>query len=320
MFIFSILGIAIFSLVLFKSADILALHLKALSIRTKLGGFFLTSLIVGLATSLPETFVGIISAINGVPSLALGNVIGANIANMTVVAGGAALLAGSLKIKNKTYASDLLYAFLAAMAPLYLLMDRVLSRVDAVILIVLYLFYNYAILKKQNTNNYDNNSNILTRLLRKIQHPDNRKDYMYVFVSIAAILFSADMIVRIGMSLSSSLNISLLLVGLVFVSLGTTLPEFAVEIQAIRNKDASLYMGNLVGSIVANGTLIIGITSLIQPIHISAFSTYLLATIALLIIFFTFYMFVRTKEMINRIEGLALVIIYAIFVTIEFIK
>ena len=144
--------------------------------------------------------------------------------------------------------------------------------------------------------------------------------YMYIFLSIAAILFSADMIVRVGMNLSDSLNISLLLVGLVFVSLGTTLPEFAVEFQAIRKQDTPLYMGNLLGSIVANGTLIVGITAFIHPIEIQAFSDYLVATLAFLLIFFVFYFFIRTKEMINRFEGFILICIYAVFVLIEFLR
>ena len=298
----------------------MAVHLKSLARKTRLGGFILSSLIIGLATSLPELFVGITSALNGVPNLSLGNAIGANIANMTIVAGGAALLAGKLKIQNHAYASDLLHAFFAAMAPLYLLMDNVLSRVDALILIALYLFYNYAILKKRNKNLHEDASDMIWTLLRKIRHPNTGKDYMYIFLSIAFILFSADMIVRIGMNIAEGLNISLLLVGLVFISLGTTMPEFAVEFQAIRKKDASLYMGNLLGSIVANGTLIVGVTAFIHPIQINAFNDYLFATLALLLIFFTFYFFIRTKEMVNRIEGLILIGLYSLFVFIEFVR
>ncbi|PJC34114.1 hypothetical protein CO051_00400 [Candidatus Roizmanbacteria bacterium CG_4_9_14_0_2_um_filter_39_13] len=316
----SIAGIIIFSLVLIKAAGILAVHLKALAIKTHLGGFFISAFIIGLATSLPELFVGITSALNGVPNISLGNAIGSNIANMTLVAGGAALLAGNLKIRNHSYASDLLHAFIAGMAPLYLLMDNSLSRVDALILIALYFFYNYAILKKRNKEAHEDKSGVISTLFRRITHSNSRKDFMYIFLSIAAILFSADMIVRIGMDVAVGLNISVLLVGLFFVAIGTSLPEFVVEFQAIRKQDAPLYMGNLLGSIVANGTLIVGITALISPIHIQAFNDYLVATLAFLVIFFVFYFFIRTKEMINRFEGFVLISIYAVFVLIEFLR
>lgn len=316
----SIAGIIFFSLALIKAADMLSVHLKAIATKTQMGRFFLTSFIVGLATSLPELFVGITSALNGVPNISLGNAIGSNIANLTIVAGGAALLAGKLKIHNHSYMTDLLHAFIAGMAPLYLLMDNSLSRVDALILIALYFFYNYAILKRRNKAAHENKSSILTTILRKITHPNTRKNYMYIFLSIAVILFSADMIVRIGMNVAEGLHISTLLVGLFFVAIGTSLPEFVVEFQAIRKQDAPLYMGNLLGSIVANGTFIVGVTALIHPIEIQAFNDYFVATLAFLLIFFLFYFFIRIKELINRFEGFVLICMYAVFILIEFLR
>lgn len=320
MWMYQLAGIILFSLVLIKAADVLAVHLKSLTLKTKLGGFFLTSLIVGLATSLPELFVGITSALSGVPNLSLGNAIGSNIANMTLVAGGAALLGGSLKIHDHSYREDLLHAFLAGMAPLFLLMDNALSRVDALILIALYFFYNYWILKARNKKLMDHDGGLLPMLFRRLGHPKNGKDFGFIFLSIAIILFAADMIVRFGTGIATSVGISPLLVGLVIVAIGTSLPEFVVEFKAVRKGDTPLYMGNLLGSIVANGTLIIGITALISPITIQAFNDYLLATLAFLFIFFLFYMFIRTKEMITRWEGLLLILVYSVFIIMEFMR
>jgi len=320
MLMYQLAGIIIFSLILIKAADILAVHLKSLSLKTKLGGFFLTSLIVGLATSLPELFVGITASLGGVPNLSLGNAIGSNIANMTLVAGGAAFIGGSLKIHNHSYKEDLLHAFLAGMAPLFLLMDNALSRVDALILIALYFFYNYWILKARNKALVDHEEGVLPMLFRRLTHPKNNKDYTFIFLSIAIILFSADMIVRFGTGIATNVGISPLLVGLVIVAIGTSLPELVVEYKAVRKGDTPLYMGNLLGSIVANGTLIIGVTALISPITIQAFNDYILATVAFLLIFFLFYLFIRTKEMIMRWEGLLLILIYSMFIIIEFIR
>ena len=143
---------------------------------------------------------------------------------------------------------------------------------------------------------------------------------MIIFLSISIILFSADMIVRFGVQLAEGLNVSPLLVGLIFVAIGTSLPEFVVEFQAIRNRDTALYMGNLLGSIVANGTLVVGITALIHPITVLAFNDYFIATIALVLVFFIFYTFMRTKNAVNRIEGFVLIGLYSIFLLIEFVK
>lgn len=320
MLILSILGIIVFSLILIKTAEILAKNLEEYSLRTKMGGIFLTSVLVGLTTSLPELFVGITSALNGTPNISLGNAIGSNIANMTIVTGGAALIAGTIVIKNNSYAKDLLHAFIAGMAPLYLLMDNALSRVDALILIALYFYFNFSLLRKRNIAQIEKNESLWERVMMFVHPKRNGKNLTMIFLSIAAILFSADMIVRMGIYIAGAMNLSMLMIGLFFVAVGTSLPEFAVMIQAIRTKDSSLFMGNLLGSIVANATLIIGVTALISPIYIRAFNDYLYATLAFLLIFFVFYWFIKSKEKVNRFEGGILILLYAFFTIAQFWK
>jgi cation:H+ antiporter len=110
-----------------------------------------------------------------------------------------------------------------------------------------------------------------------------------------------------------------LLVGLFLVAIGTSLPELAFELKAIREKEPGMVFGDLLGSVVANGTLIIGITSLISPIKIQAFNEYLLATAAFVVIFGVFYLFIRTKKKLERWEGAVLLGAYVIFILLEFI-
>lgn len=316
----SIAGIIFFSLVLIKAAQVLSENLDQFTHKTHIGGLFAASILVGLSTSLPEMFVGITSALNNAPNISLGNAIGSNIANMTIITGGAALIGGAITIRNNSYAKDLLHAFIAGMAPLYLLMDNVLSRVDALILVALYFYFNYSLLRKRNVERVKREESRLQEFIGYFHPQKTGKNLMFIFLAIAVILFSADMIVRSGMEIASGMNISVLLVGLFFVAIGTSLPEFAVMYEAIRKRDASLFMGNLLGSIVANATLIIGITALISPIEVRAFNDYFIATIAFLMIFFMFYWFIRTKEQINRSESVLLLIMYAVFTAIEFLR
>ncbi|MCA9371922.1 sodium:calcium antiporter [Candidatus Woesebacteria bacterium] len=313
-----IVGIIFFSVVLIKAADVLATRLRKIANKTKMGGFFITALIVGLATSLPELFVGITSALDGVPNLSLGNAIGSNIADVTLVAGGAALLGGTVHIRNKAYSRDLLHAFLVGLAPLFLLLDNSLSRVDALILIAIYLFYNYDILLKRTKEVAHRETNAFVYLFRKIRKNHTEKHFMYVFLSLAVILFSADMIVKLGIDLSTSLQVPPLLIGLLFVSIGTSLPEFVVEFQAIRRHDVAVFLGDLLGSIVANGSLVVGITTLIHPITIQVFDEYLFATIFFLLLFLFFYFYVRTRQRLERWEGAILIFLYIVFMVIEF--
>lgn len=314
-----IAGIVFFSLILLKATDLLVVHLKALAEKTHLGGYFLSTVIVGLATSFPELTVAVTSSLSGAPNLALGNAIGSNIANLSLVAGLAALVAGSIAVRNHSYSSDLIHAFMAGLAPLFLLMDNVLSRVDGLILISLYGFYNYFILRERNKEMLEEErSNVFSFIVRRLRNNGSGKHIMFIFLSLALLLFSGDMMVKFAIQLSDVMQIPVLLVGIFFITFGTTLPELLVEYKAIRRRDTSLFMGNVLGTIVANGTLVVGITALIAPITIQAFNEYILATVFFLSMFTFFYFFIKTKSRLDRWEGFVLLATYAIFAVLEF--
>lgn len=312
-----LLIIASFGLI--RLTELLVVHLKHLDDEIKLGPFAITSLFLALATSLPELFVGIISALEGSPSIALGNVIGSNIANLAIVAGLASVIGGTLRIKNGSTTIDLLHAFVAGAAPLVLLFDKALSRVDAVILISLYGFYNYTILSKRERGYEEEDEFFIFRIIRKLHPPRTRIELGLVFLLATGLFVLSDVIVRLAKVVAGGLGVPVFLIGLFIIALGTSLPELAFEIEAVKKKESSMFMGNLIGSVVANATLIIGITALISPIRIVAFSEYLLATVFFVVIFFLFYLFTRTKQKLERWEGGVLVFVYFVFLLFELI-
>ncbi len=311
--LWAIVGILALSFVLGRATDTLLTHLKIIATKTKLGGFFLTSLITGFATTIPEFFIAVTASASGSPELALGNAIGTVIAMVSIIAGVAAIIGGGIAIRSKTYGTDIVHAFFAGLAPLFLLADNALSRVDGILLILLYGFYHYLVLKERNEEVTKTEGGVMGFLLSRIKGSNTGKHFFWVFLMVAVILFSADTSVRLAQSIAENAGISKLLVGIFVVALGTSLPELTVQAKAIKRGDAGLFVGNLLGSIVANGTLIIGISALIRPIEIAAFSDFLVATIFFLALFMLFYFFVKTKQRLSRWEGLMLVIVYAIF-------
>ncbi len=309
--------IIFFSLLLVKATDILLINLKSFASRTRVGAFAISSLIVALGTSLPELFVGLTSAFKGEPSLSLGNIIGANIANLSLIIGGAALLGGSVAVKGNFLKTDVFWAFLVGAAPMILLFDKSLNRLDGLILLALYAFYQVAIFKAQTPPEVE--EGIIQRLLRRLNHKESRKEIGWIFLGIALLLFSADMIVYFAKLFAITLNIPILLVGLILVSLGTCLPELVFEIKAIKQCQPQMVFGNLLGSIVTNATLVIGLVSVISPIRIEAFAQYLVATMGFVIVFGAFYFFTRTKHRLECWEGAFLVGFYLAFILSEFI-
>lgn len=299
-------------------------NIKSLSRRTRLGQFAVTSFLLALATSLPELFVGVAAALEGLPNLSLGNIIGSNIANLSLVIGGAALISGTVHVRGVFLQRDVFYAFLAGAAPMILLFDKSLSRVDGLILLSLYGFYQIMVFAERrkmmvNEDEEDEEEGFVHRLLRKLNHRGAKREFGWIFLGVALLLFSADMLVRVAKEIAIAFNIPILLIGLFLVAVGTSLPELAFSLKAIKKHQPSMVFGNLLGSIVANGTLIIGVTVLISPIKIMAFGEYLLATIAFVFMFAVFYIFVRTKRKLERWEGAFLLGFYLAFVFSAFV-
>lgn len=312
--------ITFFSFLLIKATDIVLVNLKSLSSKSRTGAFAVTGLIAALGTSLPELFVGITSALRGTPSLSLGTVIGSNIANLSLIVGGAALLGGSVAVRGDFLKADIFYAFLVGTAPMLLLIDKTLSRVDGLILLALYGFYQVMVFtEKHRTARVTEEDGFIHRLIRKLSHRTARRELGWVFLGIALLLFSADMLVRLAVQIALILGVPVLLVGLILVAIGTSLPELAFSTKAIKEHQPQMVFGNLLGSIVANATLILGLVSLISPIRVSAFTEYLVATMAFVVIFGTFYYFVRTKHKLERWEGAFLIGFYLAFVLSEFV-
>src|SRR3972149_901708 len=146
MIIALILAIYLLSFVLIKSADHLVLGIRHLS-RSSGSTFVISALILAIATSFPELFVGVSSAIQGTPTLAFGNILGANIANISLVAGIAALTVGRVRVHGQFLKRDVATALIAGVLPLILILDGQISRVEGVALLCFYLAYALSFFK-----------------------------------------------------------------------------------------------------------------------------------------------------------------------------
>ena len=315
MIIVYLLLLAGFSALLIKSTDILTDSLQEISKLTKVGKFAITSLLLAFATSIPELVVGVTAALEGRPNLALGVVLGSNIADISLVIGGAAVISGTFSVAGEFLKIDIFSVFLAGAMPLMLLLDGDLSRVDGVILLLVYLMYNYGLLSSRKKRPEDGKSRLLTMGLTKTFNKKMNKWLAWLFLGAAMLMFSADMIVKVGSSLAEVMGVPVFLVGLFLVAIGTSLPELSFEIKAIKKKQAGMALGDLFGSVVANSTLVLGVVSLISPIKlVNGLSEYLLAAAAFGVLFLLFWYMVRTKRKLERWEGVVLLVSYVLFI------
>jgi len=307
-----------FSFLLIKATEILISALNRLSKRSHISKFGLTSFLLAFATTLPEIFVGLTAALEGKPSLALGNVLGSNIADLSLVIGGAAIIGGTIGIAGSFLYKDIFYVFLSGIIPLIMLLDSKLTRVEGLLLLAIYGVYNYTILKQRKIKHIKRKTSV-RKFLRRLNHSHSESQLAWIFFGTALLIFSADGIVKTATIVASKFGVPIILVGMFLVAVGTSLPELSFEIAAVRKKQVGMVFGDLLGSIVANSTLVLGVTSLISPIVLdSGFKAYFWATIAFLVVFAFFWLFVRTKKKLERWEGLILLALYLFFIFFEF--
>lgn len=323
MLFWQVFNLFLFSFFLIKSAEWVIVSLRRISKKSKVGVFAVSAIILAVGTSLPELFVGISSALNGSPNISLGVVLGSNIANTAFITGLVALILGKINVHGEYLKRDVFIAFVCGLFPLALMADGILGRVDGLILLFIYASYTASFFKDKfaEISNENNREAFFYRFFREVSHIDFdiTKEYGKLFFSLALMLLSSQVIINSSQNIAIGIGVPLFVIGLIVLAIGTSLPELAFSIKSVKGGEPKIFFGNLLGSTIANSTLIVGLTAVISPITISSFSDYRNAIIAFVIVFITFWIFIRTKHRLDRYEGLILVLIYLIFITLEFV-
>ncbi len=296
-------------------ALILSAHwsVKSLSVITRFlrtQEFTTGFLIMAVATSTPELFVGIAAALEKNTALALGTVIGSNIIDVTLVAGIGILLSRGYLIKTKEIKKDAFFMAAFALVPLVLMfIGQQVSRLDGVILIALFSGYALRIIRrgKRHSKKYENHIGRVQIVAYTI----------LLILSVVVMFFSADYVVYYGSGLSLDLALPPILIGLFLIAFATSLPELVFETTAILKGHSDMALGDLVGSVIANSSLVLGATALLHPISANFFLA-LSSGIFMFIVCFIFATFVATGNKLTWREGISLILLYVFFVILEF--
>jgi len=304
-FQFLILLLSLF--ILGKSAHYMVSVVTRIGHHLHLSQFVTGFIILGVATSTPEIFIGIQSAVSGTPQLSLGNLFGANIILLTLISGLAAVLNCGINVKAEmAHNHRLVQISLLILSPLILLVDSRLSRLDALFLVVMYVGYLIYTYKQQPAD-----SPVLKKPL--LSH----KTWPIAFLGIIGLLglvVSARAVVITGVNLATLLHIPPLIVGTLLLSLGTNLPELSVVFAAIRHHHPNLVVGDVLGSASTN-TLVIALLGLISPFVISEWAILESAGIMMVVVLAVFFYFAKTKDKLSFREGLILIGLYIAFLT-----
>jgi len=305
-----IIIIVIACVILVKSAHWIIKSLIYFAQYLHIPEFVVAFILAGLVTSLPEFFVGISAAITKTPILSLSNIFGSNIANVTLILGLTVILTRGLTLKSKTIQRNIFYTSLLLMYPILLTLDGVLSRVDGLGLLVLFALY-ILILFHQSQD--------FTKKFERALRKNLIKNLIIFIISLTFLLTSSYIIVLMSKLLAMELNISLFLVGLFLIAIGTSLPELIFGIQAAQGKHKDMIFGNILGSIAVNSTAVLGITAIICPITINDIGLLITTAIFMFGVYLLFAFFSYSKRKLSWQEGFILLFFYVTFIIIQFL-
>ena len=271
----------------------------------KLSPFVIGVFIVGIGTSLPELISGIISTGKGLSEIVPGNIIGASISNILLITGLAVVLNKKSISLNSTYIYIDLHFLLGSFFFFYLVAyDGVIRWTEAISGILIFLVYSFYLIrggeKKTETES------------KSVQTAFPVKALLLLIGSAVGIYFGADYTISSLEKIALGFNVPASIVALTLLSLGTTLPELAVNISAIRQGKAEMAIGNILGSCIFNTLVIPGATSLIAdvkvPAELTGFSLPVFAGCGLL-----FYLLTQDKK-ISIWEGMMFICLYGLFI------
>ena len=308
MIIINLLLFLIFLLLLIKCAGYAIKYSSRLAKVLHFPEFIVSFFIIALISVLPEATISVISALNGEPELGLGTLLGSNVADLTLVFGIVALFSSSgIKVKSKILSNNFYYLVLL-LFPLILGFDGKFSRIDGTILVLLGILFFVKIYADSH------------RFHKKFNHPQKEpvfKSLSLLILSLGILLLSAFLTVKFAVNFAKDAKLPAILIGLTIISLGTCLPELIFSIKAVRKNHDSLALGDILGTVITDATIILGLVALISPFSYNPYNIYITGTAMFLAgIFVTAFM--KSDRSINKREGVLLIFFYVLFVFIEF--
>ena len=295
--------------ILLLAGDALVKGAVNLSLRIGIPALIVSLTIVAFGTSAPELLISITAALEGVPGIALGNVVGSNTANVLMVLGIPALLARMHTSECETRESYLLMIG-ATLLFIVLCFLGAFTRISGIVLLIALfgvLWHSFQKARDHLANGEDDD----------LEDPEGAdpdmpwwKIILFIVLGLVGLPLGADLLLDSAVTIARMFNISESVIGLTMVAVGTSLPELATTVMAALRRQSDVALGNVIGSNMFNLLAIIGVASLVSPIPVDPaflrFDLWIMLGASLLLIPFVFL-----KVDINRVWGIVLSALYA---------
>jgi cation:H+ antiporter len=300
---------------LVKGADYFVSGASGVAKKLRVPSLLIGLTIVAFGTSAPEAAVSISAAIKGNNGIAVGNVLGSNLFNMTFIVGLSALFY-PLVVEKQTIKKEIPIMLLSALAlatlsaDIYLTQSKLamsLDRGDGIVLLLFFSVFIYYIFEVAK------NSRETMAIEDVMMESKTKKMIIYTVGGVTSIIVGGNMVVNSATEIARSFGLSETIIGLTIVAIGTSLPELVTSVVASMKKQPDIAVGNIVGSNIFNVLFILGVSAVISPLSIDgSLIVELMLNVLITIVFLGFSV---TKHTISKNEGVILLCSYVAYVT-----
>ncbi len=295
---------------LYKGADILVSKASVLAARLGVSTVVIGLSVVALGGVMPELSIGITSSLSGANDLIIGNALGSSVLKVAFVFGIAALIA-PISIKSSTLKREFPWLLLSSVVIFFLAFDLLISRTDAVILILLGILFQWFSFKYSKE---DKESKIEVKKIPKTSSSvkETIKTSANVLLGLLLIIAGAKLFVDSSLVFAYEFGVSEILVGILIIAIGASIPELIITTLSVAKKEFGVAVGNIIGSNVMNIHLVVGVAALIRPLEINP--DLLILDFPMLIIFTMIVsVFFISSNKLSRFEGALLVFGYVLY-------
>lgn len=302
-------------ILLIKGADLLVAGASSLANRLGISALVIGLTVVSFGTSAPELIVNLLASIQGDTDIAIGNIIGSNIANILLILGISAIIY-PLAVQKGTVWKEIPFALLAVLVVLVLANDSffdgsltsALTRIDGFILIgffAVFLYYIFSIARQPSNEN---------QVDEQVAQYSTGKSVLMVSGGLVGLVVGGKWIVDGAVSIATQFGVSEALIGLTVVAVGTSLPELATSAVAAYKKNVDIAVGNIVGSNIFNIFWILGISATITPLPFSSKLGVDLGVVIVATLLLFLALFVGKRHVLERWQGWAFVSLYLLYI------
>ena len=276
----------------------------------KVSSFVIGATVLAFGTSAPELAASILAALDDAPELAMGNVIGSNIANIGLVLGLACLIAPII-IAPTRFKREYPPFFLTALLILFLAWDLNIHRLEGILMVGLLAIYIWRSFNYKEDLNTEPEEEV-----RFFSDKGPTFQVLLILIGLIGLVSGAKFLVSGGVSIARTLGIGEWFIGITVVAIGTSLPEIVSSIMAARRGHGEMAIGNIFGSNIFNILMVLGITSIIHPLNITEpiHPDLIIATGLTCLLFI---LMLRGKHSLEKISGVILLVTYFLYIALK---